>query len=651
VGNVQPVPAASASDADLTGAAPRWTHSWWSIQPTDRLPNITNDVIINGWTQPGFVGSPLIELNGSHAGAGPGLEIDSTNDTMSGTICGLVVNGFDGDGVLLYNRYTNSGNDVVEGCYIGTDVSGTARMPNVTGITVCTTSNRIGTNGDGVNDTAEGNLISGNERAGLLLVGSGATGNVIAGNRIGTDVTGTQAVANGGSGVALLGASNNTIGTSGHDSDDAGERNLISGNSLGFSEGILIDSGCSNNVIAGNYIGTDVTGMLSLPNSAGGVNIYGDHNRVGTTADGTANPLEANVILQGVGLLGAEAVDNVVAGNVAVSVTISGASGNTVGGTAAARNVLGGVFIRGSGTSGNVVEGNYIGTDATGTVALGNSYGVAISSGATNNTIGGTTAAARNIISGNVIAQILIGGFHDEGTSGNVVEGNYIGTDVSGSNVLGGGMGVLIFDSSNNSIGGIGAGAGNLIAGNSSGGVIFFQTLPNATFGNSVLGNSIHDNGGLGIGVNINQAAPVLPAAVRHAGGQAGGAGAGHRPVGLRHQLDAGRRHLRDRLRLHGCGGRRGRGRHRQRRLRRRGGGPGERGDHDPPGHPAGRRRARDARHDGRGVRPLLGGPGDAGPGRRPVRPPQRHRRPLTAAGPPRPAGPLRAAGRNDEMA
>jgi hypothetical protein len=57
VGNVQPVPAASASDADLTGAAPQWPHSWWSIQPANPLPAITNPVLIDGYTQPGASGN------------------------------------------------------------------------------------------------------------------------------------------------------------------------------------------------------------------------------------------------------------------------------------------------------------------------------------------------------------------------------------------------------------------------------------------------------------------------------------------------------------------------------------------------------------------------------------------------------------------
>jgi hypothetical protein len=450
-----------------------------TITPQSPLPFITNAVTLDGWTQPTFAGTPRIELNGSQAGTASGLEIDSTNDTMSVTIRGLDINSFSNSGLLLYNRYTNSGNDVVEGCYLGTDVSGTARMPNGAGIGISTSGNRIGTNGNGVNDTAEDNLISGNNTFGMNLGGPGATGNVIAGNHIGTDVTGTQALPNAGGGIQVIGgASNNTIGTSGHDTDNAGERNLISGNNLNFTNGILINPGCSNNVIAGNYIGTDVTGTSRLSNGAEGIRLNGDHSFIGTDANGVASAGTRNVI----------------SGNGSIGVDIGVASAYD-----------------------NIVAGNYIGTEATGTAALGNENGVEIFGGATNNTVGGTTAAARNIIAGNGNnngpVQVGLG----QGSSGNVVEGNYIGTDVNGV-ALGGATGVFIQDTSNNTIGGAVPGAGNLIAGTGGlGGVVPVQDNGFTTSGDSILGNSIHDNafGGINLsgGANNNQAAPVLTAA------------------------------------------------------------------------------------------------------------------------------------------
>ena len=104
------------------------------------------------------------------------------------------------------------------------------------------------------------------------------------------------------------------------------------------------------------------------------------------------------------------------------------ASNVTIGGTAAgAGNVISangqnGIWITGAGTTGVVVEHNFIGTDVTGTKALGNAYsGVEISGGAANNTIGGTTADAGNVISANRANGIRITGTGHH--AGNVVAG------------------------------------------------------------------------------------------------------------------------------------------------------------------------------------------------------------------------------------
>ncbi len=183
----------------------------------------------------------------------------------------------------------------------------------------------------------------------------------------------------------------------------------------------------------------------------------------------------------------------------------TGATGNTIGGTtAAARNVIsgnsdGGVQILYAGTTGNVVEGNFIGTNAAGTGTLPNQYfGVDIQFGAANNTIGGTTAGAANVISGNATLYIPTSGvlISDPGTSGNVVDGDLIGTDSSGFFALpNGGNGVQIQNgATNNKIGGAIPGARNIISGNSDSGVVI--TDP-GTSGNLVQGDFIGtDRGG-----------------------------------------------------------------------------------------------------------------------------------------------------------
>ena len=143
-----------------------------------------------------------------------------------------------------------------------------------------------------------------------------------------------------------------------------------------------------------------------------------------------------------------------------------------------------------------MLQGNYIGTDYTGTTDLGNGTGVFVSSDASNNLIGGANAGEKNIISGNLVG-VGMNGF------GNRVEGNLIGTDLTGSAALGNDdYGVFIFATGHdNVIGGTVAGTGNVIAHSGSAGTLIgdYPTSSPAFNGNSVLGNSIFNNGGLGI--------------------------------------------------------------------------------------------------------------------------------------------------------
>jgi hypothetical protein len=163
-----------------------------------------------------------------------------------------------------------------------------------------------------------------------------------------------------------------------------------------------------------------------------------------------------------------------------------------------ARNVISGndedgVLID-NGSSGNQVLGNYIGTDASGSVGLGNTrVGVRISD-ASSNTVGGTTAQAGNVISGNGRNGVAILGSM---SSSNLVQGNFIGTDAGGRAALGNARrGVLINNqASDNAIGGTADGAGNVIANNLEEGA----HVRISGVGNSILRNSIVSNEFLGI--------------------------------------------------------------------------------------------------------------------------------------------------------
>jgi len=185
------------------------------------------------------------------------------------------------------------------------------------------------------------------------------------------------------------------------------------------------------------------------------------------------------------------------------AVYINGAADNIIGGTdAAARNIIAdhfqGVFVAGRR---NVVQGNFIGTNKDATAALGNrEFGIVLAKGAVRNIIGGAASGAGNILSGNLKAGITL----DEGATHNKVQGNFIGTGATKSIKLGNGRsGVQVLGGSNNLIGGRGAGAGNVIAYNQGAGVdvlTYSQSVrPDASKGNAILRNSIFSNTGLGI--------------------------------------------------------------------------------------------------------------------------------------------------------
>ncbi len=143
-------------------------------------------------------------------------------------------------------------------------------------------------------------------------------------------------------------------------------------------------------------------------------------------------------------------------------------------------------------TTGHVIEGNFLGTDPAGLIAIPNTFGVLIDIGAKNVTIGGTAAAARNVISGN-IAGIGVGNGFDNGGSGHHIQGNFIGTDASGTAALPNGIGISLHTNvSGSTIGGGTPGARNVISGNTGQGVGVSGFLgdPNTT-GNSVMGNYI----------------------------------------------------------------------------------------------------------------------------------------------------------------
>jgi CSLREA domain-containing protein len=248
----------------------------YTFQPGSAYPDITDAVIIDGTTQPGFAGTPIVEIDGSKAGGSTVcLRITGANSTVRG----LVINRCGNAGIEIMNA-TATGN-VVVGNYIGTDRTGTVALPNQYGVWLTTAASG---NTIGGTTAADRNVISGNTKSGVLISWNGTDNNVVRGNYIGTNAAGTAALANGDSGFSILGGPlNNTLGGT-----TAGARNVISGNN---PAGVYIAGGV---VVEGNFIGTDATGTYGIPNAKFGVQADGVDATVGGTVAGAGNLIAYN---------------------------------------------------------------------------------------------------------------------------------------------------------------------------------------------------------------------------------------------------------------------------------------------------------------------------------------------------------------------
>ena len=394
----------------------------YTIQPATSLPPITGQLILDGATQPDYAGSPIIVIDGVAAGNVDGIALEA-NDSE---IRGLVVQNFD-DPVAGAAIVVTGNRNVIAGNYTGTDVTGTLARGNDDGILVYGDDNIIG----GTN-AADRNVASGNADDGVSI--DAGTRTVILGNYVGVNASGTGAIANLGDGVAVqFGATGIVIGGT--------VGNVISGNG---GPGVRVRTGGTDGTsIRGNLIGTDVTGNVSLGNGTYGIYV----------TDGAANT-------------------TIGPGNVI--------SGNTLHGV-----------LSDSTTTGTVVVGNRVGTNSNGTAAVPNG-GDGVYADSNGMIIGGSGAGEGNVISGNARDGLRLERLNQ------VVKGNLIGTDITGSLPLGNGEeGVDTGSGTAGSvIGGTAVGDGNTIAFNGDRGITFRQ-WPGTS--GVVLGNSIFRNGDLGI--------------------------------------------------------------------------------------------------------------------------------------------------------
>jgi parallel beta-helix repeat protein len=368
---------ASYIGTDLTGT---------SAQPNGTVGNC-NGFAVRDTLNPS--GNNIIGTNG-----------DGLNDNLEGNLI---------SGNTYSGLFIDTAGNKISGNKIGTDVSGTITLSNgQSGIQLNSgaMNNIIGTDGDGISDNLEGNLISGNVQYGVSIFND-SDQNVIAGNKIGTDVAGTGDLGNSFTGVYINASSDNRIGTDGDRVSDALERNIIAGNA---DNGIYITGeGSDKNVVAGNYIGVDITGAVVIANNGTGVRVgYGDNNRIGTDGDGVNDYLEGNII-----------------------------SGN--GDSISAYQYNSGISLYTS-ANGTIIAGNVIGSDTNGTLDLGNyGYGIFIQQNS-DGIIGTNGDGASDYLEGNLISGNRVGIYETSSnppSSNYLIAGNLIGTQSDGVSPLG----------------------------------------------------------------------------------------------------------------------------------------------------------------------------------------------------------------------
>ena len=442
-GDANPNDGVCDNDLGTFGLQCNWSSAVTQANATAGLDEINFAIttVLNTGSQ--VITDPLT-IDGTTLGRvslGASLSFHSVGDT---TVRGLA---FIGSFTGL--SFQNFGNNIVEDVYFGT-ADGTTNAGRGQLTFRDSPNNQIG----GTVPEAR-NVIVGETGLGISIQDPASTNNRVEGNYIGTVADGTAALEGTGFGIFVRdGAANTTIGGTA-----PGSGNLI----VTRTAGIDLRDGASANLVQGNFIGTDVTGTVALG--------------YGTGSDG---------------------------------VNIRDADNNTIGGAvASARNLLSGntgegVQFLGTTATGNLIQGNYIGTDVSGLLDLGNRRS-GISGVRFNTTIGGVVEGAGNVVSGNDAN----GGVSLNG-DGNHVVGNLIGVDATGSGTLGNiGHGVSL-RGDGNFIGGLQPGEGNVIAHSSIGGVSIVSGGTN----NAVLGNSIFGNQQRGIalssGTNNDQAAPGL---------------------------------------------------------------------------------------------------------------------------------------------
>jgi hypothetical protein len=512
------------------------------ITLSSNLPTLTEDVFIDGTTATNYLfGSQMVTISRTGGatltvGAGVSAEIQGLQITGSG---GVGVSLSTGSSTIRENIISGNsigvdisgGTHTIYGNYIGTDVTGMLDLGN--------TSNGISISGGtdhiiGGSGTGEGNVISGNNGSGIAISGSATA--TIQGNYVGLAMDGTTALGNSGTGIILTTTGSVTIG---------GDRTAGVGNTISSNvTGINISNG--THYIYGNYIGTDVDGMLDLGNAGNGITITGGTNHIiGGTGTGQFNVISGNnqagIAISGSAtatirsnIIGLGEDGETALGNLGTAISLSTTGSVTVGGN---RNNGEGNTISGNGAHAGIaainitagtqtIYGNYIGTDVDGTLDVGNAGTGIVISGGINHIIGGPGTGQLNVISGNGRRAIDV-----TGSATATIQGNIIGLNADGNAAIANGEGALLLTTTGSvTIGGNrDAGEGNTISGNGSHGghvaiVVSGASAGTHTFYGNYIGTDV--NGGIDLGNDGN--AFSISGGINHI---IGGTGTGQRNV------------------------------------------------------------------------------------------------------------------------
>ena len=438
---------------DIDGAGPG---SPAVITPATPLPALAEAVVIDGTSQSGWDGKPVVEVRSPSTNlAWTGFDLEASGITIRG----LAITQF-GQGVFAFQGFTGH---VLEQNYIGTNRLDEAR------------GNGFGVMWRASSSAIRNNVISGNDADGLSLI-IGASSNVVSNNRIGLRADGLAALPNGHNGVTLYdGANNNTF-----------DGNVVSGNT-----GLGVDIQKNDNVaVAGtrfinNTIGLDEGGQ-AMANRGGGIRLDSAPDTV----------------------IGEPGAGNTISGNQVPPVAevggYTGGPGITVLGSTGVEDLP-------------VIQANRIGTDPTGNEARPNKFEGIFLYGPAR--VGGSSLEGRgNRIAGNGVAGIGAGtgvAIIDSGAAGSVVQGNIIGLASGGASLGNGYSGITVYGGVQNVlIGGDDPGEANTIAGNEAAGIAVYTVDGPSPQEITIAGNAIYGNVGAGIslapGANNSQPYPVV---------------------------------------------------------------------------------------------------------------------------------------------